>query len=102
MKPGDRYRSTVCATEIVVIRAPQGEVDLRCGGAPMVPLDVGADVRTVDNPNPTYAGGTLLGKRYGDDDLGIEVLCTKEGVGSLSIGEILLTVRQPKPLPSSD
>ena len=37
-KPGARLRSVTCATEVVVVKGA-GEVDLRCGGEPMVPVD---------------------------------------------------------------
>jgi len=46
--------------------------------------------------------GTQLGKRYSDDDLGIELLCTKAGEGSLSVGEAVLADKGAKPLPASD
>ena len=49
-----------------------------------------------------FADGTLMGKRFADEDLGLEVLCTKPGAGSLSVGETLLQVKGAKPLPSSD
>jgi hypothetical protein len=43
-----------------------------------------------------------MGKRYADDDLGLEVLCTKPGPGSLSVGDTPLPVKGAKPLPASD
>ena len=49
-----------------------------------------------------YSGGTLIGKRYADEELGLEVLCTKAGAGSLSIGAAELFQKDAKPLPSSD
>ena len=36
--------------------------------------------------DPARADGTLLGKRYVHDAAGLEVLCTKAGDGSLSVG----------------
>jgi hypothetical protein len=42
-----------------------------------------------------------MGKRY-IDDTGAEVLVTKAGSGSLSIGTIPLVVKEAKPLPASD
>ena len=36
LKPGLRLRSAVCATEIVVLRAPPSEVELTCGGMAML------------------------------------------------------------------
>ena len=38
----------------------------------------------------------------GDVDLGVEVLCTQGGAGSLTIGDAPLLVKGAKPLPSSD
>ena len=35
--------------------------------------------------DPAFAGGTVMGKRY-VDETGAEVLVTKPGVGSLSVG----------------
>ena len=35
---------------------------------------------------PAYAEGTLLGKRYADAEVGLELLCTKAGKGTLSLG----------------
>ena len=32
---GQRLKSTVCATEIMIISAPDGDIELHCGGAPM-------------------------------------------------------------------
>ena len=39
LKPGTRMRSSVCATEVMVVAAPKTEVELTCGGAPMVGHD---------------------------------------------------------------
>lgn len=100
LKPGSRLRSVVCDTEVVVVRAPGQEVELRCGGAPMVPVD--ADAGSGGTPGAGHDGGTLLGKRYGDEAVGIEVLATKAGAGSLSLGDEPLPVKGAKPLPASD
>lgn len=99
LKAGMRLRSSVCDTEVVVVRIPATDVDLRCGGQPLVPLDA---ARAGGVPGSGFDGGTQLGKRYADEELGVEVLCTKGGAGSLSIGETLLPVKGAKPLPSSD
>lgn len=99
-KVGARLRSVVDATEAVVVKWPGGDVDLRCGGRPMIalgqeaPADVAAD--------PDFAGGTAIGKRYSDEALGLELLVTKAGQGSLSIGSTILELKSAKPLPSSD
>ena len=36
LKAGRRLRSAVCSTEVMVIAAPEADVELRCGGAPMI------------------------------------------------------------------
>jgi hypothetical protein len=36
IKPGARFRSAVCDTEVIVIKAPAAQVDLRAGGQPML------------------------------------------------------------------
>jgi hypothetical protein len=97
-KPGARLRSVTCATEVVVVKGA-GEVDLRCGGAPMVPSD---DPTTAGAPAAPFDEGTLVGKRYVTEDEAIELLCTKPGAGSLSLGDAALLVKGAKPLPSSD
>ena len=65
----------------------------------MVPVGDPAEERPLD---AAHGGGTLLGKRYNDDASGIELLCTKAGEGSLSLGSTPITVKDAKPLPSSD
>jgi len=83
------------------VSAPSDDVDIRCGGLPMVlisqegtPLGVRVD--------PRHGGGTLMGKRYANEKLGVELLCTMGGEGSLAVGEEPLLVKSAKPLPSSD
>ena len=99
LRPGDRLRSAVCSTELVVVKAPGHPVDLRCGGVSVV---------RVDDPIPDgvslsadHAGGSLIGKRY-TDGADLEVLCSKSGDGSLSVGGAALEIKGAKPLPSSD
>lgn len=96
MKPGTKLKSAVCDTEVMVIRA--GDAVAECGGAPMVEEKSGNQ----GDPDPAFAGGTLLGKRYVDADNTVELLCVKAGAGSLSINGVALTTKDAKPLPSSD
>jgi hypothetical protein len=98
--PGSRLRSAVCETEVIVVRPPGDDVDLRCGGQPMVPL--GEDPPAGLTLEPAFAEGTALGKRYTDGDGNLELLCTKAGSGSLSVGSEALVLKDAKPLPSSD
>jgi hypothetical protein len=99
-KAGSRFRSVTCDTEVVAVKGPAEEVDLRCGGAPMVPIDdaepsAGAPVAPFDE-------GTLVGKRYVTEDDDVELLCTKAGAGTLAVGSVVLGIKGAKPLPSSD
>ena len=99
LKPGARFASTVCDTEVVVVKGA-GDIDLRCGGAPMNPIDDGHGAG--GGPAEPFNEGTLVGKRYTDDEESVEFLCTKAGAGSLSLGDAALFVKGAKPLPSSD
>ena len=99
LKPGSRLKSAVCATEVIVVKSPGGEVDVRCGGAPMVAADQDAPGGTIADD---AAGGTALGKRYTDEGETIELLCTKAGDGSLAVADTALGLKESKPLPASD
>ena len=100
VKSGARLRSAVCGTQIVVIRAQESELDLRCGGRPMLPLDAARVAPGA--PEPGYDTPTLLGKRYADEAETLEVLCTSGGKYALSLGAEPLAVKGPRPLPASD
>jgi hypothetical protein len=99
LKPGTRLRSTVCETQVVVVRAPSEPVELACGGAP---LDDNLDGAPTGEPAADLAGGTLLGKRYADSDVGLELLCSHAGAGTLTCNGVELPLKDAKPLPSSD
>ena len=100
LKAGTRLRSAVCDTEAIVVKAPGGDVDLRAGGQPMLAID--AERPGGGGPEPGFDKGTALGKRYTDDDGTLEILCTKAGPSSLSLGDTPLGLKEAKPLPSSD
>ena len=100
LKPGVRLKSAVCATEIMVIRSPQLEAELACGGVEM--LGMTEAVTPGRAPDADHAQGTLIGKRYVDTLDRFEVLCTKGGAGSLALDGVALVVKQAKALPSSD
>lgn len=96
MKPGMKLKSAVCDTEVMVIRGTGLVVD--CGGAPMA--EERPDTRAPIDPS--FAAGTKTGKRYVDAAGGVELLCVKAGLGSLAIGGVALSIKDAKPLPSSD
>ncbi|SER08438.1 hypothetical protein SAMN04488038_11590 [Solimonas aquatica] len=95
MKPGIKLKSTVCDTEVMVIRG--SNVVVECGGAPM--SEKPGERGTL---NPGFAEGSKIGKRYVDSAGNIELLCVKAGQGSLSIAGAPLQLKEAKPLPSSD
>lgn len=102
IKNGTRLRSQVCDTQVIVVRSSDALDDLRIGGAPAVPI--GTENSGVDSEytlDDAFAGGTLMGKRYVDAD-GAEVLVTKAGKGSLSVGMTRMEIKEAKPLPASD
>jgi hypothetical protein len=104
LKPGLRLRSATCPAEVIVIKAPAGEIDLRCGGHPLLPVGPTAGDGEPDGvaARDGFDGGLLIGKRYTDGSGDLEVLCTKAGTSSLSLGDDVLTPKDAKPLPSSD
>ncbi|MCP9273195.1 hypothetical protein [Mycolicibacterium arenosum] len=99
IKNGTRLQSQVCDTQVIVVRASDALDDLRIGGAPAVPI--GDPVDESLSLDDAFAAGTLMGKRY-VDDAGAEVLVTKAGKGSLSVGTTPLEIKEAKPLPASD
>lgn len=99
MKSGSRLKSQVCDTQVIVVKAADSLADLRCGGAAMVALDAETDPALV--LDPALGGGAVMGKRY-IDDAGSEVLVTKAGAGTLTVGATPLTLKEAKPLPASD
>jgi hypothetical protein len=100
LRPGQRLHSAVCDAQVVVVRAPSDAVDVGCGGAPL--LEDGQEADAAATLDPSLGDGPLLGKRYADDDLGLELLCTRAGTGALTVDGRALPVKGAKPLPSSD
>ena len=89
----------MCDTEVMVIAAPAGDVEVTCGGAPMIDLEADAPA------GASFDGegdGTQLGKRYVNEAGDLELLCTKPGKGSMACGGAPLTIKGAKPLPASD
>ena len=98
LKPGTKLMSAVCETQVIVVRAPGTEVELGCGGAPLI----GTDGTPSGEIDPALSDGTLIGKRYAEEELGLELLCTKGGAGTLTCNGVVLDVKGAKPLPASD
>lgn len=99
IKNGTRLQSQVCDTQVIVVRSADSLDDLRAGGFPMVPLD---GQKSADaSLDPAFSDGNVMGKRYVDEN-GAEVLVTKAGAGTLSVGTTALNLKEAKPLPASD
>jgi len=99
IKNGTRLQSQVCDTQVIVVRSADSLDDLRAGGAPMVPI--GTETAGDATLNPAFSEGNAMGKRY-VDETGAEVLVTKAGAGTLSVGATPLALKEAKPLPASD
>lgn len=99
IKNGTRLRSAVCDTQVIVVKTADSLDDLRCGGQPMLTLE--AEAPAGGALDPAFADGSAMGKRYVDEG-GAEVLVTKAGEGSLSVGTTALVLKEAKPLPASD
>ena len=97
LKVGSRLRAQNSLCEVIVIRGSEDGAALLCAGVEMLAAGPGQG-------GPQLADGPpiQLGKRYTDGDGGIEVLCTKAGIGPLVQGGHELTVKAAKPLPASD
>jgi hypothetical protein len=100
LRPGQKLHSAVCDAQLVVVRAPATEVEVGCGGSPL--LDDGQEAAGEAALDSSLGDGPLLGKRYADEALGLELLCTRPGKGALTVDGRLLLVKGAKPLPSSD
>ena len=98
LKAGGRFKSAVCDTTVMVIKAPAGEFALACGGADMIAPTAAAS----GSLDAALSGETLIGKRYVNADESLELLCTKGGKGTLTFDGTALEIKQAKQLPSSD
>ena len=100
LKPGSRWKSAVCDARMVVVRSPSRAGELQCGGAPVLPIDDPALI--TGEVSPEFAEGVAIGKRYIDEDSGLEILGAKAGKGSLAFDGNPLAPKGAKPLPASD
>lgn len=100
LKPGSRWKSTVCDAQLVVVRPPNADGELQCGGTAVVPID--ESVAASGTINPNFAEGVIIGKRYLDEASGLEVLGAKAGAGSLAFNGVPMSIKGAKPLPASD
>jgi hypothetical protein len=101
LKPGSRWKSAVCAGEIVIVRPPKvAAATLECGGHPVVAFNAERPAGLA--PATDAAGGLPMGKRYVDEESGLEALVSKGGQGALSLNGRPMKLKDAKALPSSD
>jgi hypothetical protein len=84
---------------LIVVRPPAMPVELTCDGAALETTEqpVRADAAT-----GSAELGTVLGKRYGDAESGLELLCTRAGAGVLAADGREMRVLSARALPASD
>ena len=98
---GQVLASPVDSTTVIVVRAPDGEIDLTCAGVEMWDPRCGR-ARPAGEADPAQLAGAQIGKRYADEETGLELLCTKPGRGTIAVNGVPLALRGPKLLPASD
>ncbi len=98
-RAGQQLVSAVDSTAVIIIRAPAAECTLTCGGLAM---QAPGEAAAAADPDPALMGGTQIGKRYVDEAGTIQVLCTKEGSGTLALDGEPLLIQSARPLPASD
>lgn len=96
LRPGLKLFSTVSDVQVVVVKAPAEPVEIGCGGQPMT------DTEPDSTADGAVGDGPQMGKRYADEELGLELLCTRPGDGELAVNGEPLLLKGAKPLPSSD
>jgi hypothetical protein len=103
MKPrlGQVLGSPVDSTTVIVVRAPDTDIDLTCAGVAMWDPR-GGDACPAGEADPSQLSGTQVGKRYADERIGVELLCTKPGKGTIAVDGVPLPQQGPKLLPASD
>jgi hypothetical protein len=99
LRAGQTLHSAVDATTVVVIRAPDDDVSVTCGGQELLEA---APAQVPASEGGAAGDGAQLGKRYADEAVGIELLCTKTGGGALAVNGNPLPLKEAKPLPASD
>jgi hypothetical protein len=98
LRPGAQLGAITTTIEIVVVRAPGHDVELRCDRE-----DMAEGVSIADQEGLATAEDTVLvGKRYVSADGDLEVLCVRSGAGQLSADGTAMEPRSAKPLPASD
>ena len=100
LRAGQKLHSAVCEAQFVVVRAPGGDVDVAVGGTAALDHEPSADERA--ELDASIGDAPQMGKRYADEEVGIELLCSRPGAGAVTVNGAVLPLKGAKPLPSSD
>lgn len=65
-------------------------------------VDAGGEAPGVAARNVSLGDGPQIGKRYADDEAGVELLCSRAGADALTVDGRVVPMKGAKPLPSSD
>ncbi|MDE0242915.1 MAG: hypothetical protein OXQ84_22380 [bacterium] len=82
----------------MIITAPSEDVEIKCGGEPMSQGEDGNG----GSVHQDHADGSVIGKRYTNDEGSLEVLCVKAGEGSLWASGAAMKVKDATKLPKTD
>jgi hypothetical protein len=100
LRVGQSLSSVVDATTLIVVRSPDADVALTCGGHDLASETPPALRQPVSSP--AAREGLLLGKRYTAIDLDLELLCVRPGTFPVEVDGTALAQKAAKPLPASD
>ena len=96
---GQKLFSVVDTTAAVVVRSPDEDVTVTCGGQEMLPQE---PPRTSAPPPSAEGAGLLLGKRYVAEVVAVELLCIRAGQAPVAVGDVPVEQKAAKALPASD
>ena len=100
LKPGSRWSSAVYDTQVIVVgrRRPPS----CCSAAATRWCPPAATSRRASRSTRRSPRRTPIGKRFADEETGLELLATKGGAGTLARDGIKIPLKDAKPLPASD
>ncbi|MEU9269099.1 hypothetical protein AB0E04_27100 [Streptomyces sp. NPDC048251] len=101
LRVGQSLCSAVDGTTVIVVRCPEQDVTVTCGGVEMYPQGE-APTSSPATPTGAVGDGVLLGKRYTAEEGALEVLCVRPGKYPVAANGAALSLKAAQPLPASD